>query len=134
MTSSALKVSIQLLQEELPDLRGIYCFGSFGTEYETQESDLDLAILPASPMNSLDRWQLQEKLAFQLKRDVDLVDLIKASTVFQWENLHSGQRLFTADKDSCDFFENFVDSAYLRLQESRQGILEDSRQIYRGKK
>jgi predicted nucleotidyltransferase len=40
-----------------------------------EDSDLDLAILPPRPLDNRDRWDLQETLAVELRRDVDLVDL-----------------------------------------------------------
>lgn len=35
---------VECLIEKLPDLMMVYSFGSFGGEYETAQSDIDIAI------------------------------------------------------------------------------------------
>ena len=37
-----IDLAVKQIQERYPEVLAIYVFGSFGTEYETNESDLDL--------------------------------------------------------------------------------------------
>jgi len=58
----------------MPEVWAIYRFGSAGTPFERTDSDIDLAILSPKPMAGVARWELAQDLAWQLKRDVDVVD------------------------------------------------------------
>lgn len=118
---------VQVLLAAVPDCQAIYRFGSWGTENERPESDLDLAILPDVPLDSLHRWELAQKLAILAGRDVDLVDLLAASTVLRMQVLAQGERLYSADETFVARFEISVLSSYARLNEERREILDDVR-------
>lgn len=125
-----LSVSVQdtireRVRETVPDLIAIYQFGSTVEGGEHAGSDLDLAILPQSPLPNLDRWELQEDLAAELNRDIDLVDLRSATTVMQAQVLDTGTVLAETDRTARQQFEMRVCSAYAMLNEERAGILED---------
>jgi predicted nucleotidyltransferase len=113
------------MQEIVPEVIAIYQFGSTVEGMEHGESDLDLAILAQRPLENLDRWELQEDLAAELGRDVDLVDLRAASTVMQAQVLKTGTVLAETDRTERQQFEMRVCSAYAMLNEERAGILED---------
>lgn len=117
-----------LLRDVLPDCQAIYRFGSWGTAAERPDSDIDLAVLPHAPLDPVQRWELAQKLASLARRDVDLVDLLRASTVLRMQVVANGQRLFTADVNAVAQFEDTVFSSYARLNEERRGILDDVRQ------
>ena len=114
---------VDLVRAALPDVVGIYRFGSWTTPNEHAGSDVDLALLPAQPLDGLVRWELAQDLARLLKRDVDLVDLRAASTVLRAQVIAKGERLFCADISACDTFEDLAFSAYAHLNEARRGIL-----------
>ena len=123
------------LQAAVPDVIAIYQFGSTVGGQEHGEGDLDLVILASRPLENLDRWTLQEDLAAELGRDVDLVDLRSASTVMQARVLDTGRVLAETDRTVRQQFEMRVCSAYAMLNEERAGILEDvqaRRHIYGG--
>lgn len=44
-SSEILTTSLEMINEQFPNIWAVYLFGSFGTEYERADSDLDLAIL-----------------------------------------------------------------------------------------
>lgn len=113
--------------KSLPDCQAIYRFGSWGTSGQRPDSDIDLAILPASPLDPLRRWQLAQSLASLAGRDVDLVDLLRASTVLRMQVLATGDRLFCADDYAVELFEDVVFSSYARLNEERGEILSEIR-------
>lgn len=116
------------LREVLPDCQVIYRFGSWGTDDERPDSDIDLAVLPLAPLDPVFRWDLAQRLASLARRDVDLVDLLRASTVLRMQVVAHGQRLYTADVNAVEQFEDTVFSSYVRLNEERRGILDDVQQ------
>jgi predicted nucleotidyltransferase len=116
---------LSTLANAIPDLIAAYQFGSTVEDSEHPESDLDLAILTRRPLDNLDRWEFQEDLAVQLRRDVDLVDLRAASTVMQMQVLSHGHVLKEWDRTARQRFEMQVYSAYALLNEERAGILKD---------
>jgi len=109
----------------MPEVWAIYRFGSAGTPFERTDSDIDLAILSPKPMAGVARWELAQDLAWQLKRDVDVVDLLCASTVLRHQVFSRGQRIYCADRFPAEEFESRALSDYVRLNEARQGILRD---------
>ena len=114
---------VSFLTERIPDLIAIYLFGSSVQGTPGLESDIDLAILPVQPLNPLERWNLAQDLANLLKREVDLVDLRKASTVMRMQVISSGQYLYESNRQERDRFEDYVFSSYARLNEERKEIV-----------
>ena len=107
---------------------GIYLFGSWDTEGARADSDIDLAVLPVGPLDTVQRWELAQELAIQAGRDVDLVDLLAANTVMRAQVVAYGRRLYCADSSRCDEFEDRAFSAYAHLNEERREILRDIQQ------
>jgi predicted nucleotidyltransferase len=123
--SDLISCLIDLIRERLPDVAAVYRFGSAGTPGEHRGSDIDLAVLPARPLDPVPRWQLAQELATLAHRDIDLVDLLSASTVMRAQVIARGERLFCADERACATFEDYAFSAYARLNEERREILKD---------
>ncbi len=114
-----LGVAKEKIINSFPDALAIYVFGSFGTKYEHKESDVDLAILAPTSIDSYTLWNLAQEIAIEIDRDVDLIDLKSASTVFQHVIISSGTRFYTKDATRCAFFENSTSSMYLRFKDDR---------------
>lgn len=123
-----LTIAIEILNRNIPDLIAIVIFGSYGTKYETGHSDMDLAILSKSKQDVVALWELAQIIAIELNRDVDLIDLRLASTVFKFQILSSGKLIYCSNQLEFAFFENTVFAMYLNFQEARKGILEDYRE------
>ncbi len=119
---------IELLRRDLPSLVAIYRFGSSITAYERPGSDVDLAILPSCPLDTVRVWELAQVVAQALDKDVDLVDLLRASTVMRAQIISTGKRLYCSNRSECESFEDYAYSAYARLNEERKGILQDIKQ------
>jgi predicted nucleotidyltransferase len=111
----------------LPAYHALYLFGSGANGSEHAGSDLDLAVLPTAPLAAVERFDRAQDLAAELGIDVDLVDLIGASTVLQMEVLTKGRLLDDRDAFERGLFEARVYSMYAHLNEERAGILEDLR-------
>lgn len=125
LTEQPLAGTVNRLREEFSELRAVYRFGSFGTEYERSDSDLDLAVYAGRPLPVVKLWRMAQELATDVGRDVDLVDLAAASAVMRAQVIHGGERIYCADEVACETFEDYVYSSYARLNEERRGILQD---------
>lgn len=101
----------------------IYVFGSAALGAVRPDSDLDVAFLPAAPSDAWAVFQVAQELARQLRREVDLVDLRRASTVLRKEVLRTGRRLVTFRARETDEFEMYTLSDYARLNEERAPVL-----------
>lgn len=119
------EILVSLFREALPGIQIIYLFGTAGTEFERSDSDIDIAILCSSKLSDLSRWELAQKIALALHRDVDIIDLQAASTVFRFQIVNTGRKIYYQDKKTCDFFEIMVYSSYLHFNEERQQLLKD---------
>ena len=118
---------IETLRGALPEVVAIYRFGSTATGQAGKESDVDIAVLPAAPLDPVFRFDLQETLAVALHRPVDLVDLLQASTVMRMKVLESAILLFEHDPPARLRFETAACSGYARLNEERRAILDQVR-------
>ncbi|MCW8957717.1 MAG: nucleotidyltransferase domain-containing protein [Gammaproteobacteria bacterium] len=114
-----------IIVRKVPDLIGIWLYGSVAKGMDAPDSDLDIAILTQSPLPFDKRLSLSAELERQTRRDVDLVDLHTASTVLRKEIIANGKRIHCREEHACETFEDFVYSDYARLNEERAGILED---------
>jgi predicted nucleotidyltransferase len=123
-----LQIASKQILAAYPDVIAIYCFGSFGTEYETPASDLDLAILSAKKIGTLKLWELAQSIARKISQEVDLIDLNQVSTILRHQVVYEGKRIYCSNKLKCDLFENSLDREYFDLQDLCAGILEDIKQ------
>ena len=116
---------------DLPETQAIYLFGSEARDGQLPGSDLDLAVLlpplEAQRDGNLSGGSLHLALESTLCRDVDLINLRQASTVFQKEVIGSDRRLFCADSYAADEFEMHVLSLYQKLNDERADIIRDGR-------
>ena len=118
---------VATIQEHYPDVEAIYLFGSYGTEYERADSDVDVALLlpieTAKKAGSLMFKDCRTALGTLLQRQVDLVNLRLVNTVFQNEIINTGRLLCTASQHAVDDFEMLSLSLYQKLNEERAEIL-----------
>ncbi|MDO8688657.1 MAG: nucleotidyltransferase domain-containing protein [Dehalococcoidia bacterium] len=124
---SSLKGIISAVLATCPYTQAIYLFGSYGSENEWPDSDVDIALLlpseEAKRAGPLTTGDLRFALESLLQKDVDLVNLRRASTVFQKEIVFSGRRIFCADEYAADEFEMLVLSFYQKLNEERAEVM-----------
>lgn len=116
---------IQSVLDLAPATQAIYLFGSYGRGEERKGSDLDIALLLADQIESQLKWKWQTHLMAKFGREVDLIDLMSVSTVFQFQIITSGRRIFIGDFDQSEKFEDRVFQLYLTLNDDRRYILED---------
>lgn len=120
---------VHILTEHYPALQGIYLFGSYATEREWPESDVDIAVL-LPPIMAKETGPLRISpcavaLTMAIERQVDLVNVRLLSTVFQYEIICYGRLIQIADIHAVAEFEMVVMSLYQKLNEERIHILND---------
>jgi predicted nucleotidyltransferase len=119
-----IQQAVDIICEAIPDVNGIYLYGSFAKNQATAESDVDLAVLGPEKYDEQCLQVLSEKIARVLRRDVDLVDLRAVSTVFKMQIVSTSKRVYCADQYACDYFDMVTYVAYLHLQETRKEIID----------
>ena len=117
----------KIVLEHYPHTQGIYLFGSFMTEDEWPESDVDIALLlppvEAKKERTLVMSECSLALAKGLNKEVDLLNARTVSTVFQNEIISKGRLLYCADRYAVDEFEMLTMSYYQKLNEERADII-----------
>jgi predicted nucleotidyltransferase len=111
---------VDWLREHVPTIEAIYLFGSALHGPWRAESDLDVAIDSGMPLDPRLRHELALTLANAMNRDVDLVDLRTANTVFRREILTTGERLFVRDPARQDALEAAMLAEYLDFNFTRR--------------
>ena len=125
---------IRLILAHHPTAQGIYLFGSFGTDDERPDRDIDVALLlppdEAKGAGQLVLGELHHRLSAALGRDVDLLNARLVSTVFQMAIIY-GELIYCADRYAVDEFEMLTLSYYQKLNEERAEILAEFRRTGR---
>lgn len=122
--SGADRVIVSLVRAAVADVVAIYRFGSTVEGTTHRESDVDIALLARQPLEPRRRFDLQEALASELGRDVDLVDLHAVSTVMAVQVVGHGTLLYEGDAAVRGQFEDLALARYARFNEERRSILE----------
>ena len=118
---------IRIILKHYPKTQAVYLFGSYETDFERSDSDIDLALLlpHGSREGNLQlagsdcRFELEEMLG----KEVDLLNLRMLSTVFQKEVIMTGKLIHCAERYAVDEFEMLTMSSYQKLNEERAEIL-----------
>jgi len=122
------EVIVQSIVDDYPDIQGVYLFGSYDTEHERPDSDIDLALLLPFPVaiqtKDLPLSPCRVELETKLGRNVDLINLRLTSTVLQNEILNTGRLIVDQEPEAIHEFEMRVLSDYPKLNEERKDILE----------
>lgn len=104
----------------------IILFGSTAKGTTHPESDIDIAFL--SDDTKMDKYILfmaAQELAADIGRDVDLIDLSQASTVFQAQIVQSGKIIYCTNERKKDEFQTKALKMYAKLNEERHEILKN---------
>lgn len=119
-----------------PDTQAIYLYGSWGTEYQRQDSDLDIAVLlPHDEAKRVSRreWRLLavEVAAAAAAAKVgraELINLRCVDTTFQIKIMSADRLIHCTDEDARINFEALALSMYqdhnYRLAKMRKEIIE----------
>lgn len=111
----------------------IYIFGSFAKGTSHKESDIDIAYFSEKQLDNYQRFMLTQELAVILNKNVDLIDLSQATTVFQTQIISTGKIIYCNDDNLRMNFEMLTLKMYAKLNEERKEILErihESGEVY----
>jgi len=106
----------------------IFIFGSAAKGHMKPDSDIDIAFLNDKVFSNYDIFMASQELADKIKRDVDLVDLSKASTVMQAQVVSTGIIILNTDALRTSLFQMQTLREYAVLNEQRQCILDSIRE------
>ncbi len=123
-----------IILEYFPNIQAVYLFGSFDSDYEREDSDIDIGLLfPPETANPgiVAMNKCRYALADYTQKDVDLINMRQVSTVFQKEIIANGRLLFCLNQYAVDEFEMLVLSYYQKLNQERKDLLEDFKQTGR---
>lgn len=124
-------VKRQLFSDKDQELLALYLFGSTVTGGQHAASDLDIAFLSSRPVPTRQTFDAASDLAALAGRDVDLVDLARASTVLRAQVVGTGRLIYESDPCRVGEFEMYAISDYARLNEERREVLEAFLSRYR---
>ncbi|HBE81114.1 MAG TPA: nucleotidyltransferase domain-containing protein [Firmicutes bacterium] len=123
LEAQQIKKTIEFLKEKLaPDF--IWLFGSGAKGTLNPESDIDLAFFSDARFDSYQVFMIAQELAELLGREVDLIDLRKASTVMKAQIVGQGRLIHEQDPLKRMNFAMMAFKEYALLNEERQAILE----------
>ncbi|WP_209703578.1 type VII toxin-antitoxin system MntA family adenylyltransferase antitoxin [Cohnella lubricantis] len=87
------------------------------------DSDVDIAYLSKKSLSAYERFMLAQRLADQLKREVDLIDLAESSTVLQAQIVSNGELLLDSEPYLRQVAYIVALKSYARLNEERAEII-----------
>ncbi len=124
LLASEKTLIIDTLSSQIPSLQAVYIFGSQSDDSATYESDIDIAYLSKTKLSDVERWNIAQKLASLLSTDTDLVDIATTNTIFRYQIISRGTRIYGGGYE-VESFETLAYSFYLRFKEERQPIVDE---------
>ena len=119
--------TIEIILKKLKDIDKeiIYIFGSYAKQENTENSDVDIAFYSKDEYDSFDIFLLAQEISAGIKKEVDLVQLKKSSTVFQKEVVENGICIYENSSVEREKFELLVYKKYFKLNEERKEIIDN---------
>jgi len=102
----------------------IYLFGSFAKGEGREDSDIDLAIYTEEVLTPYDLFILSNTLAFEVKRDVQIVNLKDISTVLAAQIVGTKEVLYCEDEILMGNYDMRVFKEYAKLNEERKIVID----------
>lgn len=122
----------QVVLEHVGDgVRATYLFGSYGRGEARADSDLDVGVLLDRPLDRQRRFDIEQRIAGALHRDVDLVDLAAAPAFLRGQVVAEGRRIHCTDALAAGLFEAHALADYARLHEELREVLAAFDERYR---
>ncbi|WP_425058421.1 hypothetical protein SCACP_30720 [Sporomusa carbonis] len=101
----------------------VYLFGSCAQGACRDDSDIDIGYLSDLRLDAYEVFILAQELAGVAGREVDLVDLATASTVFKAQVVGKGKIIYCTDNTRRMYFQMRALKEYALLNEERAVIL-----------
>lgn len=108
------------------ECEAIVLFGSYARNTQTEQSDIDLAIKPKKSISKKELYDISNRLADELKKDIDLVNLDTIENDgFKYEILINGEIIYCENPYEFDLYKLDAFREYLDLNESRKRIIDE---------
>lgn len=85
----------------------VYIIGSYGTEFQSEDSDIDFAVLFNKNIDFFEEMEIAAKISEIIRFDnIDLINLTKASITLQKKAVNEGREIYVKDfYKLCDYIE-----------------------------
>lgn len=96
----------------------VWIIGSYGTKQQTENSDIDIALLFNKPINIMDEMDISCKISEILNFDnIDTINILDAPITLQFKVIDEGRNIYEKDYYKvCDFmeevFKKYTDEKY----------------------
>jgi uncharacterized protein len=124
---SLLDRAMELLIKKINPMT-VYLFGSAARDELREDSDIDLAYISNMNLTPYENFMLAQELADIFKKDVDLVNLKEASTVFKAQVVGTGKKIYCSNENDRMYFEMRAFKEYALLNEERKIIISGIRE------
>lgn len=106
--SDELKMQLRDFFKSRPDVAAVYIFGSYGTQYQHNHSDIDLGVVFSNPVSFQEELKIDAKLSLAVATDkeIDFVNLKRAPIPLQFRALYEGILIYEGD---YLFHSNFIE-------------------------
>jgi len=108
------KIISNILNDNSCKIYAIYIFGSYGTKYKRDDSDIDIAIITDTKYKISERYKLKEKLSNDLGIEVDLAILHDYNSNLMLEILSQAYLIYESD-DYCYIFDDIYEKREFEL-------------------
>lgn len=115
-------VIVKFITDKL-NVEFIYLFGSFARGEGREDSDIDIALFSIEKLNSYDLFVLANNLSFELKRDVQIIDLKSITTVFAAQIVSNKEILYSNSEENSSKYDVKILKEYAKLNEERDIVL-----------
>ncbi len=94
---------------EKKEILTVYLFGSYGTELENEQSDLDLGILFSAPLSLMEEMALAAEIEEIMECEVDLVSLNKVNILLKYKTIKTGSKIYESTPlSTAEFIESVL--------------------------
>lgn len=121
---TGLNVELAKLPAVLEGVRFAILYGSAATGDMWAESDIDLAVMYASPLEPEDMLRLMRETSAIFHRSVDILDLNRAGPIVKMQVLRYGRPVVINDEAAFQRFAMYTPSEYFDLKIRRHPIEE----------
>lgn len=95
------------------NILSVWIIGSYGTEYQREESDIDFAILLNSDIKLMDEMKISCDISDTIEfENVDIVNLRKAPITLQFKTLKEGRQIYEKDFIKVSDYMEYVFNRY----------------------
>lgn len=95
------------------DIQAVWLIGSYGTEYQTEKSDIDFSILFNKDISIIEEMKVSCDISDIVGyENVDTIDLRKAPISLQFKTIKEGKSLYEADFIKTSDYIEYVINRY----------------------